>query len=120
MSEIKPGMEVKHVVGAHGIEPVEFKVLVKPEVIEKKTAGGIILPDTVREKQRFAKETGFIKAFGSLAFTDPDWRDNVFSGTRVIYDRYSGVLIKGADGEEYRIIQDKDIIAVLHYDGPVS
>lgn len=96
-----------------GIKPVEYKVLIKPEAVEKKSAGGIYIPEQVQDKEKYAKERGIIIAVSPNAFTDPDWIDKPEIGDKVIYDRYAGALVKGNDGEDYRLINDKEIGAVL-------
>lgn len=95
-----------------GIRPVEYKVLVKPKAVEEKTAGGIYLPDQIKEKEKFAKQEGVLVAVGAIAFTDPDWLDRPKVGDTVLFDKYAGCTVKGKDGEEYRLINDKEIGAV--------
>ena len=96
-----------------GIRPVEYKVLIKPDAVEEKTAGGIYLPHQAQEKEKYAKAEGVIVAVGAIAFTDPDWLDRPKVGDRVLYDKYAGAMVKGADGADYRLINDKEIGAVL-------
>ena len=96
-----------------GIRPVEYKVLVKPEEVEEKTAGGIYIPEQAKDKEKFAKQEGVLIAVGAIAFSDPDWLDKPKVGSRVLYDRYAGCTVKGKDGVEYRLINDKEIGAVL-------
>ena len=95
-----------------GIRPLEYKVLVKPQKVEEKTAGGIYLPDQIKEKEKFAKQEGILVAVGAIAFTDPDWLDRPKPGDKVLFDKYAGCTVKGQDGEEYRLINDKEIGAV--------
>jgi len=83
-----------------GIRPVEYKVLIKPEEVEARTAGGLYIPETVKDKEKYAKATGVIVALGSNCFTDPDWRERPAVGQTVIYDRYAGSLVKGTDGND--------------------
>lgn len=94
-----------------GIEPMEFKVLIAPKKVEEKTQGGIYLPDQARDKERFAMQEGVLVAVGALAFTEPNWLEKPKVGDTVMFDRYAGGLIKGRDGEEYRLINDKEISA---------
>ena len=97
-----------------GIMPTEFKVLVKPDKIEEKTAGGIIKPQMTRDRDQFAVTTGTLVALSPLAFTfelGDHWRPVV--GDHVVYGKYLGSEIEGKDGETYRLINDKDIAAVL-------
>lgn len=96
-----------------GIWPVEYKVLVRPEEVEQKSAGGLFIPETVRDKERYAKERGVVVAIGSNAFTDPDWENAPEIGAMVLYDRYAGSMVKGNDGVDYRLINDKEIGAIL-------
>ena len=96
-----------------GIRPMEYKVLVKPEEVEEKTKGGIYIPEQAKDKEKFAKQEGVLIAVGAIAFTDPDWLERPRVGDRVLYDKYAGCTVKGKDGENYRIINDKEIGAVL-------
>lgn len=96
-----------------GIRPVEYKVLIRPEEVAAKTEGGLYLPETAKDKEKFAKERGVLVAVGSNAFTEPDWKDVPMVGDSVLYDRYAGTLVKGKDGKEYRLINDKEIGAIL-------
>lgn len=96
-----------------GIRPVEYKVLVKPIKVEKKTAGGIILAESAREKEEFAQSKGVLIAAGAIAFTDPHWLDCPKPGDTILFDKYAGSSVKGLDGETYRLINDKEIGAVM-------
>ena len=96
-----------------GIQPVEYKVLVLPEQIEEKTEGGIILPDTTKEKEEWAQIKAVLVAVGGNAFKDPDWNEPVPQiGDQVYIAKYAGNFIEGKDGEEYRLCNDKDIGAI--------
>jgi len=98
-----------------GIQPVELKVLVKPKEIEEKV-GSIILPDQNQEREKYAQIHGEIVATSPLAFgyAKPDeWRGmKPKVGDSVIYAKYAGVNVRGADGVEYTIINDEDVCAV--------
>lgn len=96
-----------------GVYPVEYKVLIKPEEVEAKSAGGIFIPETVKDKEKYAKERGTLIAVGAIAFTDPNWLDRPKVGDKVLYDRYAGSMVKGIDGVDYRLINDKEIGAIL-------
>ena len=98
-----------------GISPTEFKILVRPDKVEEKTKGGLLLPQEAREREQAASTAGEIVAISPLAFTYADWP--VTSGPpkvgdRIIFGRYSGMTVKGNDGEEYRLIADKEIAGV--------
>lgn len=99
-----------------GIIPTEYKVLVKPDRVEEKTAGGIIIPEDARDKQQASATKGEIIDVSPLAFKYDDWPDGEripAPGDRVAFARYSGVALDGVDGESYRLINDKDCIAIL-------
>ena len=93
------------------IRPVEYKVLVLPDEVEKVTKGGIYIPDEAHEKQQMATEEGEIVAVGGNAFEG--WVDPVPKvGDRVCWARYAGKVQKNGT-KTYRAIQDKEIIAIL-------
>lgn len=94
-----------------GIQPVEYKVLIKPEVVEEKTAGGIILAQNTKDKDQMAQVKGILVAVGANAFED--WKDEIAIGDKVYFSKYAGFVIEGEDGEEYRLANDKDIAATI-------
>lgn len=87
------------------LQPLDDRVLVMPEdEKEEKTAGGLYIPDTAKEKPR----TGIVVAVG----TDEDLREKIKEGNRIIFAKYGGEEIN-LDGKEYRIVQRNDILAVF-------
>jgi len=96
-----------------GIKPMKYKVLVKPVKIKEKTSGGIYMPDTARDKEKYATVKGSLIDYGAIAFSDPDWRERPHIGDTILFDRYAGGLELGQDDEEYRLINDSDIKAIL-------
>lgn len=100
---------------AHGIDCIEYKVLVRPKKAETITKGGIALPDVVVEKDQHAAMEGVICGMSPLAFSYEEWPANARKprvGDTVVFARYSGITQRGNDGVEYRIMNDKDIVAV--------
>ncbi len=102
-----------------GITPIEYKVLVKP--VEEKGfvefASGFKLhkPDETKERDQHAATEGEIIAVSPFAFSYEEWpagADKPKIGQTAVYNRYSGVTVKGNDGVEYRLMNDKDIMAV--------
>lgn len=87
------------------IKPLADRVLVKPVKAEAKTASGIIIPDAAQEKT----QTATVEAVGTGTEKDPI---TVKVGETIMYDKYAGTQIK-VDGEEYLIVKNSDIIAVL-------
>lgn len=101
----------------HGILCTEYNVLVLVKEAEEKTAGGLVLPEEVRTKDQNAAVFGKIAGMSPMAFKSPDWPDDVSKpvvGDSVYFGRYAGASsrIKGADGKEYQVIKDNDIMAV--------
>jgi co-chaperonin GroES (HSP10) len=96
-----------------GIRPVEYYVIVAPEKIEEKTKGGIFLPQAKQETDQIATQRGRIVAQSPLAWSFADGVDHAGKvGDVVLFGRYAGSLIIGADGNEYRICRDKDIAGI--------
>ena len=93
-----------------GIYPLEYKVLVLPDQQPEKTKGGIYITDTIREKEEMAEIEGDLVAVGPLAFEE--WKTKPVVGARVHFAKYAGVYVKGNDEKNYRLINDKDILAI--------
>ena len=93
------------------IQPLGDRVIVKPLEAEEKTKGGIILPDTAKEKPQegevIAVGKGKVLENGSLQAPE------VKKGDRVLYGKYSGTEIKTKDGEDLLIMREEDILASL-------
>ena len=92
------------------IRPLGDKVLVKRMEAEEKTAGGIVLPDTAKEKPK----RGIVQAVGDGKLLDNGERSKlqVEKGPQVRFSSYAGTEIK-VDGEEYLIIDENDILAIV-------
>lgn len=100
-----------------GINPVEYKCLVSPTEVSGKI-GNIFIPDEHKDREQFAQMEGVLVAVSPLAFTyadKADWGDAEMPkpGDRVLFAKFAGVKVKGKDGKDYRIINDKDLSAVL-------
>jgi chaperonin GroES len=91
------------------IQPLGDRVLIKPLEAEEKTKGGIILPDTAKEKQ----QEGKVMAVGKGRVEDGKTIAlEVKVGDKVLYGKYSGTEIK-VDGEEMLIVKEEDILAIV-------
>jgi len=90
------------------IRPLDDRVVVEPLDAPEKTAGGILLPDTAKEKP----QRGRVLAVGPGKLTDKGERAAlaVEKGDEVIYGRYSGSDIE-VDGREIKILREGDILA---------
>ena len=102
-----------------GIYPTEYKVLIEPKEVETKI-GSIIVPVSEQEKQKWAMTEGRLIAVSPLSFTyakGDEWKDAGATppkpGDRVIFAKYAGNHVKGKDGKEYVLANDKDVMAVL-------
>jgi chaperonin GroES len=91
------------------IQPLGDKVLVKPSVSGETTAGGIVLPDTAKERP----QEGTVVAVGPGRVLDSGERSKltVSEGDVVIYSKYGGTEIKDA-GVEYLILDESSLLAV--------
>lgn len=94
--------------------PVDLRILVKPDPVEEVTAGGIIRPGTVIDKQKYAATKATVVAVGVNAFKE--WGKAALKpkpGDRVLYAQYTGAREKGADGEDYCIMNDGDVLGII-------
>jgi chaperonin GroES len=91
------------------LKPLGDHVLVKPLFKEEKTRGGIILPDTAKEKP----QAGEVIAVGPGRILDNGTRvqPEVKTGDKVIYAKYGGMEIK-LEADEYLILRETDILAI--------
>ncbi|MDR2913184.1 MAG: co-chaperone GroES [Alistipes sp.] len=87
------------------IKPLADRVVVKPDPAEEKTAGGLIIPETAKEKPL----QGTIMAAGPGT---EEVKMEVKAGDKVLYGKYAGTEITH-DGETYLIMRLSDIFAVL-------
>lgn len=87
------------------IKPLADRVIVEPAAAEEKTAGGIIIPDTAKEKP----QKGTIVAVGPGKKDEPV---TVKVGDKVLYGKYAGTEIT-VDGNDYLIMKESDIYAIV-------
>ena len=120
--------EAQELVQDCGIYPYLDRVLVKPDEIEDTTEGGIIIAQQIAEQHQQAQATGTLVAIGPDAFIHS--RTEVYDsegrlkelrieryskesipkiGDRVQFAKYGGLVNIGADGQEYRVLNDRDI-----------
>lgn len=87
------------------VRPLSDRVLIKPAEMEQKTASGIIIPDTAKEKPM----RGEVVAVGPGKKDEPM---TVQVGDQVLYGKYSGTEI-AIDGIDYLIMRENDIYAII-------
>jgi chaperonin GroES len=92
------------------VKPLGDRVFVKVSASEEKTAGGILLPDTAKEKPQI----GEIVAVGPGKRNDDGSRSEVEvkAGDKVLYSKYAGTDVK-LGSEDYVLLSEKDILAVV-------
>lgn len=98
---------------SHGLNMYEFKVLVMPNPVSDKV-GSIIIPDEHKDRLQYSITEGTIVAMSPLAFTYEVWPEDVLLpkvGDSVVYPKYAGSDVEGADGKTYRVIADKEVLA---------
>lgn len=87
------------------IKPLADRVLVEPAAAEEKTAGGIIIPDTAKEKP----QRGKVVAVGTGKKDEPI---TVKVGDIVLYGKYAGTELQ-VEGKDYLIMRESDIFAIV-------
>lgn len=92
------------------VRPLGEKILIKRVEAEGKTAGGIVLPDTAKEKPKEGKvialgDGRILKSGGRAKF-------QVKKGDRVLFSSYGGIEVR-IDGEDYLLMSEDDILAVI-------
>lgn len=98
-----------------GITPLDLRVLVKPDPVEDKV-GSIFIPESHKEREEHAQIKATLVAVGVNAWAEAKAHPEFVApvpGTRVLIAKYGGILIDGADGEKYRIMNDADVTGVL-------
>jgi len=91
--------------GKINIQPLGERVVVEPALAEEKTAGGIIIPDTVKEKPQR----------GTVIAVPAENKENPITvkvGDKVLYGKYAGTEIS-IDGNDYLIMSESDILAII-------
>lgn len=100
-----------------GLQPIEYKVLIKPDdmsdtdpILKRAKQSGIAIFTDDRDAAQQVK--GTLIAAGGIAFHDfGDPKPQ--PGDRVYFAKYSGLVITGDDGTEYRLMNDKDVAAIV-------
>ncbi len=92
------------------IRPLGDKVIIKRVDAEEKTTGGIVLPDTAKEKPK----RGIVQAVGNGRLLDDGTRSEMQVGKNdeVLFTSYAGTEIK-VNGEEYMIMDESDILGII-------
>ena len=86
------------------LKPLDDRVVIEPKDLEEKNVGGIIIPDTAKEKPQI----GEIIAVG----TDEDLQEMVKVGQKILYAKYGGTEVEIED-KKYLIVSRSDILAII-------
>ena len=96
--------------GLH-IRPLQDRIIVKQLEEEDKSAGGIIIPDTAKEKPHQGKVmavgNGKVMEDGKIRKLD------VKVGDRVLFEKFAGATVK-IEGEDYMIMREEEVLAIIH------
>lgn len=93
------------------IKPLGDRIVVKPLEAENKSKGGILLPDSAKEKPQEAKVVAVGK--GKTLDNGTVQAPEVKVGDKVLYGKYSGNEITTKEGEELLILREEDILAII-------
>jgi chaperonin GroES len=94
---------------AHRVRPLHDRIIVKGIEEEKKTSGGIVIPDTAKEKP----QEGKVVAVGEGRREDGKLIPvDVKRGDRVLFGKYAGTEIK-IDGEDHLILREDDVLGII-------
>ncbi|HOU33208.1 MAG TPA: co-chaperone GroES [Synergistaceae bacterium] len=93
------------------LKPLGDRIVVKVLSQEEKTKGGIVLPDTAKEKP----QEGEVKAVGTGRVLDNGQKLplDVSVGDRVLFSKYGGTEVK-VDGDEFLILSERDVLAIVN------
>jgi chaperonin GroES len=90
---------------ALNIQPLSDRVLIEPTAAEQKTASGLYIPDTAKEKPQQGKVVAVGKG-------KKDYDMTVKVGDTVLYGKYSGTELK-VEGNDYLMMREEDILAIV-------
>ena len=92
------------------IRPLGDRVLVQRTVAEEKSAGGILLPESAKEKPKEGKVVAL--GAGRVLYNGENAKFSVKKGDRVLFSSYAGTEVK-FEGQEYLIMTENDILGVI-------
>jgi len=91
--------------------PLGDRIIIQPLEAESKTKGGIVLPDTVKEKPQEGKIVAVGK--GKTLEDGGVQKPEVKVGDVVLYGKYSGTEVTSKDGDQFLIVREEDILAIV-------
>ena len=106
-------------VNRSGWDALDDRVIILMEEHVDRTSGGVIIPDSIVERQTLSSEHGILVSIGPGAFVRSDDATRIWAGRtpqvgdRVAIERYSGQLLNGNDGRKYRLMSQRCVGAVV-------
>lgn len=96
-----------------GIWPVGDRILILPEAVDEKSAGGIVLSHNTREREEMAQVKAKVIAVGPTAWADVRGGSWAKPGDTIGISKWAGAIYEGRDGLKYRVINDVDVVVVF-------
>lgn len=97
-----------------GVRAMDLRVIVKPDAPKEKTQGGIIIPESKKDQEKYGATKGVIVSMGENAFVEASATMKAPRvGDRIMFGKYAGTRFEGADGEDYIIMNDEDVLGRL-------
>lgn len=111
--------KIEEKLNGSGWAPFDKRILVLPDPTPEKI-GSFFLPDSVKDQNKFAMQTGTLVAVGQMAWAEAKYDAHRFGldvkfprpGDRVRIGKYAGARIDGDDGRDYLMMNDEDILGV--------
>ncbi|MEM7283311.1 MAG: co-chaperone GroES [Pseudomonadota bacterium] len=98
-----------------GWMPIEYNVMLKQVETQETTNGGVFLPGETQDRNMYGETQGTIVELSPMAFEYEDWPSDIEKpcvGQEILFVKHAGLFVDGEDGEKYRVIKDKDVVAV--------
>lgn len=104
-----------------GLSPVEYNIVVRMDPVEEKTSSGLYLPQSKTDRDELSADEGTIVAVSPHAFSYAEWGNNAPPqvGDRILMSQFDGRIWK-RNGQTYRLIKDKSVIAVIEQPAALS
>lgn len=106
---VKEQLSVGGYPNTSGITPYDLLALVLPDPVEEVTKGGVYIPQSAQEREKYNTQKATIIALGKSCHVQ--WVEKPQPGERVLIAQYAGKMMKGRDGKDYRIIKEDDLLA---------
>lgn len=119
--ELFPKPAWKEVINLSGLRPAGRAVLVQayePELDRAKRETRLVIPETVSERTTILENRARVVAVGESAWSD-EVAPRAKVGDLVLITKFAGFVARGADGQAYRLVNDRDIFCVIEFEAEV-